>query len=243
MIEAGAKTRMQLLRFGKMWKQGEHVLVSGATGSGKTELAQKLLNERDRRGAHIIVFCLKIKDDATIESSYLQKGYARYKKWPKRGFPSWERKVVIWPDVTHHKGNVKGILAQQKDVFGEAFEKLLDSGHYTVLFDDGLYLVNPMFMGMGQEVAMAHAMGRSGHLTCLTNTQRPSHLPLIIYSSADHAFIGATREDSDKKRLAELQAEESSRVLADRVAAQGKHDFLWIPARMGGPSEPVNLAK
>jgi energy-coupling factor transporter ATP-binding protein EcfA2 len=226
-----------------VWKQGEHILVSGATGSGKTELAQKILQERDRRGAHIIVFCLKVKDDATIERSYLNQGYTRYKQWPKRGFPSWERKVVIWPDVSSHKGDYRGILGQQKDVFGTAFAKLLDSGHYTVLFDDGLYLTHPQFMGMSGELGMAHAMGRSGHLTCVTNTQRPSHLPLILYSSADHAFIGATREDSDKKRLAELQSDEPSKELAAKVAAQGKHDFLWVKARAGGPAEPVNLAR
>lgn len=240
-MKEGPKTRLQMLRFGKLWKQGEHVFVSGATGSGKTALAAKLLRERDRRDAHIIVFCFKTKDDATITTDYLDQGYTRYKKWPKRGFPSWERKVVLWPDVGSHKGNYRGILGQQKDVFSEAFAKILDSGHRTVLYDDGLYLTNPTFMGMAGELSMAHAMGRSGNLTNVTNVQRPSHLPLILYSSADHAFIGATREDSDKKRLAELQADEPSKVLAERVAAQGKHDFLWVKARMGGPAEPVNL--
>ncbi len=230
-----------MLRLGKLWKQGEHILVSGATGSGKTELAHEILDQRDRRGAHIIVFCLKLKDDATIEQSYLRNGYVRYKKWPKRDFPSWERKVVIWPDLASHKGNKDGIIAEQKDVFGRAFERLLDTGHRTVLFDDGLYLTHPQFMGMSGELAMAHAMGRSGNLTCITNTQRPSHLPLILYSSADHAFVGAAREASDVKRLGELQAEESSKDLGVRMAAQGKHDFLWIPARNGGPAEHVNL--
>lgn len=240
-MRPGPKTRQQMLRLGKMWDQGEHILISGATGSGKTELAKLVLNERDRRGAHIIVFCFKTRDDRTIEESYLKDGYTRYKEWPKRDFPSWERKVVIWPDVNPARGKYKDIIDIQKHAFDRAFSKLLDVGHRTVLFDDGLYLVNPQFMGMGGPLAMAHAMGRSGKLTCVTNTQRPSHLPLIVYGSADHAFVGATREDSDKKRLAGLQADESGKELAERVARQGKHDFLWVPARHGGPAEPVNL--
>lgn len=240
-MQPGPRTRNQMLRLGKLWKQGEHILVTGATGSGKTELADKIIEQRLRRGAHAIVFCFKTKEDKTIEDTYLKGGYARYKKWPKRDFPSWERQVVIWPDVSSAKGNYRDILDIQKSVFDDAFSKLLDGGHRTVLFDDGLYLVNPQFLGMSGPLAMAHAMGRSGHLTCITNTQRPSHLPLILYSSADHAFVGATRESSDVKRLAELQAEESSRDLAEKLKLQGKHDFLWIPARHGGASEHVNL--
>lgn len=242
-MRPGPTTRNQMLRLGKLWNQGEHILVSGATGSGKTQLAHAILNERDRRNAHIIVFCFKTKEDSTIEDTYLKGGYTRYKTWPKRDFPSWERKVVIWPDVKSARGNYRDILDIQKHAFTRAFDRLLDAGNRTVLFDDGLYLVDPGFMGMKGPLAMAHAMGRSGKLTCLTNVQRPSHLPLIIYGSADHVFVGATREDSDKKRLSELQAEESGKELAAKVASQGKHDFLWVPARHGGASEAVNFKR
>lgn len=240
-MEPGRATRLQLLRLGKMWKQGEHILVSGATGSGKTELIRHILAQREARGGHIIIFGSKTKRDSTLTNSYLNKGYTRYGKWPKRGFPSWERRIVLWPNVDSHKGNLHGIIQQQKDVFGTAFERIFDIGHYTVLFDDGLWLTHPQFVGMGTELAGAHAMGRSGNLTCVTACQRPSNLPLILYGSADHAFVGSTREESDKKRLAELQADESSKELQEIISRQGKHDFRWIPARHGGRSEHVNL--
>lgn len=240
-MQPGPKTRAQMLRLGKIWKQGEHILVTGATGSGKTKLTRKILEQRERRGAHIIVFCFKLRSDSTIEEDYLQRGFTRYNRWPKRGFPSWEKNVVIWPDVTKMKGDRQSIIGHQKEVTEDAIAKILDSGHYTVFFDDGLYLVHPQFLGMSGELAMAHAMGRSDKITCVTAAQRPSNLPLIVYGSADHALIGTARERADVERLAALQAEEGSKVLANRIAMQGKHDFLWVPARHGGPAEHVNF--
>jgi energy-coupling factor transporter ATP-binding protein EcfA2 len=241
-VALGPTMRRQMLRLGKMWKQGEHVLVTGATGSGKTQLASQILNERDRRGAHIIVLCFKTRRDDTIENLYLKRGYTKYTSWPKRDFPSWERKVVLWPDVRPARGNTRDIIAIQKEAMTRAFGRIMDQGNRTVLFDDGLYFVHPQFLNMGPELAMFHAMGRSDQLTGLTLAQRPSNLPLLVYGSADHAMVGMVRELSDQKRLAALQAEESAKELEQKIAGQGKHDFLWIPARHGGPAEPMNYA-
>lgn len=238
---AGPRTRQQMLRLGSMWKQGEHVLINGATGSGKTALARKVLEQRERRGAHVIVFCMKTKKDDTITDMYLKDGYTKYTKWPKRGFPSWESRVVMWPDVSKARGKYKDIIDIQKEVLGETFAKIIEQGNRTVLFDDGLYLTHPQFLGMSGELAMAHAMGRSDDITCITNAQRPADLPLIVYGSADHALVGTVREKADMDRLAKLQADEPARALGEKISRQGKHDFLWIPARHGGPAEPVNL--
>jgi hypothetical protein len=77
----------------------------------------------------------------------------------------------------------------------------------------------------------------------VTLMQRPSNVPLIIYGSASHAFISRTRELADLKRLAEMGAKESSRELAQRIAANGRHDFTWVPIAPDWPAETVNLAR
>jgi energy-coupling factor transporter ATP-binding protein EcfA2 len=238
-MKPGPKTREQLARMGRVWKQGEHVLISGSTGSGKTALARHIIELRAERGGHVVVFVMKPLEDKTIVDDY--KGFERWKRWKNRP-ASWENKVLLWPDVRKANGNKDAILEIQGEVFQEAFDGINKSGHYTVQVDEGLYATAPSFLNMSGDLAMAHAIGRSGRLTMVTLTQRPSHLPLILYGSASHAFVGRTREASDQKRLAELGAREGGKQLANRIADQGRHDFLWIPVAPDWPAETVNLA-
>lgn len=240
MEKVGLRTRSQLQRLRNVWRQGEHILISGSTGSGKTALARHVVEIRARNGGHVVVFCMKPLEDPTIVTEY--KDFERWKKWKNRP-ASWEKRVLLWPDVRSAKGDKEEILRIQSDVFQEAFNGINRSGHYTVQVDEGLYATSPTFLNMASDLAMAHAIGRSGRLTMVTLTQRPSHLPLILYGSASHAFVGRTREASDQKRLAELGAREGAKALATRIADQGRHDFLWIPVAPDWPAEPVNLRK
>lgn len=239
-MKPGPKTLAQLRKLRSTWKQGEHILISGATGSGKTALARHVVEIRAANGGHVVVFCMKPLEDRTIVEDY--KGFERWKRWKKRP-ASWENRVLLWPDVSKAKGDKDKILAIQDSVFREAFDGINHSGHYTVQVDEGLYTTSPVFLNMASNLAMAHAIGRSGRLTMVTLTQRPSHLPLILYGSASHAFVGRTREATDAKRLAELGSREGGKALGDRIANQGRHDFLWIPVAPDWPAERVNLAE
>lgn len=237
-MKLGPVTTDQMRRLASEWKQGEHVLISGATGSGKTALGRHVDEIRIERGGHVVVLICKLKPDQTILDDY--KGWTRWKEWKKR--PSaHENKILLWPDTK--KATLREALEIQKNVFGEAFDELGKVGKWTVDIDEGLYTSNPQFLNFGQELAMLHAIGRSSNLTLITKVQRPSHIPLIIYSSASHAFIGRTQEQTDLKRLSELGGRTSAKELAARISAQGRHDFLWVPVAPDWEPETVNLKK
>jgi energy-coupling factor transporter ATP-binding protein EcfA2 len=238
-MHPGPQTRSQLARMRRVWKQGQHVLISGATGSGKTALARHVVELRAQNGGHVVVFCMKPTEDKTITEDY--KSFRRWKHWRKPA--SWEKRVLLWPDVRKAKGDPKIIKAIQRDVFTEAFHSINETGRWTVQFDEGLYTVSPSFLNMADDLAMSHAMGRSADLTLVTLAQRPSHLPLIIYGSASHVFMGRTREATDQKRLAELGAKEGAKELANRISNLGRHEFLWVPVAEDWPAEIVDMAR
>lgn len=236
MITPGPRTREQLQRLRRVWKQGEHVLVSGPTGSGKTKLARHIVQIRLDNGGHVIVLVMKPKGDSTIREDY--GDFVRWTHFKKKP-PSWQNKVLLFPDTSKLKGDA--ILAHQKEVFEEAVDELNFEGKRTVVWDEGLYAVAPDFLNMGGKVAMMHAIGRGDDLTSVDLMQRPSNMPLIVYGSAAHAYVGRTREATDQKRLAELGARESSKELADMISRNTRHDFTWVPVAPDWPAETVNL--
>lgn len=240
MSEEGPIFQEQMRRFGREHKQGEHVLISGSTGSGKTKLTRRLIQPRLDRGGHVIVFVAKHNADKTFTEDY--SDFTVWRDYRKRP-PSWQNKVLLWPDVSKFKGNKTRILEHQKEVFTDAIEDINDKGRRTVVVDEGLYMCSPSFLSMADEIAMMHAIGRSNDLTMFDLMQRPSNMPLILYGSASHAFVGRTREESDKKRLAEMGARESSRELAAMIAANERHDFTWVPVTPDWPAECVNLRR
>jgi energy-coupling factor transporter ATP-binding protein EcfA2 len=237
-MEIGPVTREQLRRLDSLWEQGRHIAITGSTGSGKTLLARQVYQIRINHGGHVVVFVAKLKEDETIAEEY--RGWTRWKTWKKKPSP-YENRVLLWPDT--RRMTMRQALAHQKEVFAEAFDALGQHGVWTVGVDEGLYTSDPKFLNMAQELAMLHALGRSAKLTVVSLAQRPAHLPLIVYSSASHAFIGRTREAVDLKRVAELGGKKGSRQLAPRIAEQGKHDFLWIPIDADLDPEPVNLKR
>lgn len=224
-VPVGPQFRRAMRQLRGEWSQGQHVLITGATGTGKTTLASRIVQQRVDNGGCVVLFACKLKPDATIRDEY--PGWVTWKKWRARR-PG-ENRIILEADTRKH--NLSTAPAVQKAVFLDALNKISREGNWTVVIDEGLYFSSPSFLGLQNELAMMHALGRSAGITVVTLAQRPSHIPLIIYSSASHMFIGMNNEPSDAKRLKEASGRWSGRVLGERIARLGGYEYLWVPSR------------
>lgn len=223
------------------WNQGEHVLVTGGTGSGKTRLAYELDRIRIKRGGYVVVFVCKTQPDDTILDYYSKKnGWVRWKTWKKRPAPH-ERQVLLWPDV--QKKTYREAVAIMRREFQKALDAIQKGGKWTVHFDEGLFFSDPQFLGFKAELGMMHSLIRAGKGTLITLAQRPAHLPVSIYPNISHAFVGRASEQLDLRRLADLNGRESSKELQQRISQLGKHDFLHIAMGSQKPAEVIDLSK
>jgi energy-coupling factor transporter ATP-binding protein EcfA2 len=224
-------------RMGLFWRQGGHVLITGGTGSGKTELARQVIEQRIHRGGFVVVFMCKLTDD-TISSSY--RGFKRWKTWKSRPRID-ENRILLWPDVEGKP--LREALVIWKREFRHALDEISRTGKWTVQIDEGLFVSNPAYLGLAQELGMMYQLMRSAKGTMITLAQRPAHLPVTIYANIEHAFVGRASELPDLKRLADLDGPTNSRELQKLIAENGRHDFTWIPVGPGWKPEQVNLAR
>lgn len=237
-MNIGPVSSEQFRRLGRGWKQGEHILITGGTGSGKTSIARQVIEQRIIRGGFVMVFVGKLQPDETILRDY--KGFVRWKRWRK--VKPTDQRVLLWPDTDRYPTK-DGKLKEQREVFSEAFDKLLNVGTWTVQIDEGLYTANPRFLNLASHLAMASSMGRSAKMTLITLAQRPSHLPLELYANASHAFTARATNLEDRKRMAQLDTVEDTKAIMENLKNLKRYDFLWTPTVMYEKSEVVNLKR
>jgi energy-coupling factor transporter ATP-binding protein EcfA2 len=236
-VQIGPKSKRQLAKLDSVWRQGDHVLITGGTGSGKTLLARQLDQIRLSHGGSVVVFVCKLKPDETITNHY--QGWTRWTTWHSSPLLT-EQRILLWPRVEHLKPTQAIDLMRTE--FGKALESIGKSGLWTVHIDEGLMLSSPHYLGLGNVLGLMYALMRSSKGTMITLAQRPSHLPVSIYANISQAFVGRASELPDLRRLADLDGHVNSKDLQRMISQNSRHDFLWIP--IGGDLAPerINLA-
>lgn len=186
------------------WKQGEHVIIIGDTGSGKTFLTSKILPLRE----HVIVLRTKpddIKFDGFRKVDLLRKAGGYFNDAGKK-----VNRFLLDPDYD----------LQQREL-SLAFEKAWREGGWTIAIDETYYATQ--ILKLEKQINKLLTQGRSKHITVICGMQRPVFISRFAMSQATHAFIFRC-EGRDLKSLADALSPSIIKPVEDLR----EHDFIYF---------------
>lgn len=158
------------------WNQGEHVTVIGDTGTGKTYLIARLIQQRE----YVIFFKTKADDTA------LPTDFRRAKK--AAILDGTARRIILQPDYR-----------QQAREGWYMFEKVWTQGGWTLVIDELWYTER---LGLTDQVERILTQARSKYVSMVLGMQRPVTTSRFAISQCKHLFTFAL-EGRDAKTVAE----------------------------------------
>lgn len=209
-------------------RPGEHALILGSTGSGKTHLQNSLLH----KWPFTVTFETKT-DDVTMEKLIRDNGYEQFATWHRLTAKDHPRRV-IWPPGR----NLKTMQDKQKTVFEDAMEKIWVEGGrpkekpvgWCVAMDEVWWFAN--VLGMAKYINIYLQQGRSSGISLFGASQRPNMIPTAFYSQPTHMFFFREKERRNLDRLSELDYGNSTAVKF-LVSSLEKFQVLYLNQETG----------
>jgi hypothetical protein len=115
-------------------------------------------------------------------------------------------------------------------VIADALDAMFASGAWAVLLDDLQYLTDELRLGPQMQTLLLQA--RSIDMSLMLSTQRPRHVPVVVWNQCTHLFIFGTKDADDLRRLGGLGGLDG-RIIRNAVAALDTHECLYVNTRSG----------
>lgn len=196
--------------FKRKWEQGQHVLISGPTGSGKTYVAEDVKEARE----WVVVIASK-KSDETLDKGY--KGFKRMDSWP----PDWNTKMVLfWKKPK----TIEDLEKMRKAIYGVMADVFIRGG-WTIYFDDLAFISGTL--KMDKQLRMMYTQVRSNNTSLVASVQRPFRVPVEVISQSSYILLFPTKDEEDIRRIASQSGQDFRRLRYQTEQLQ-QYQFLFI---------------
>lgn len=192
-------------------KKGEHVFIAGRTGSGKTFLTKRYL-----QNVHP-VYALDVKK--TLDWQNVPEDDIDYLDRLEKVTKSRKKKVIYQP----HWDEMK------PEFYNEFFKFIYKKEETTIWVDETMGIGTAMKFPEYYKALLTR--GRELGISVWSCTQRPATIPIISMSEATHLFIFDLNMKKDRVRIAEIAGEE------EFLKLPGKYVFWYY--NMVDSSKPI----
>ncbi len=181
-------------------RQGEHILITGRTGSGKSMFARALLSRR-----RFLIFFRSKADDVDWRMDRKTRTLRSSLNGMEDGRV--ERLEIAPPPE------------EQGEIFYQALKRAEEHKGWTLYIDEGKRFDE---LGLMPELEHLATQGRSMRISVVTGTQRPTWISRYLVSEPSH-HISFWHDGRDRKTLRECVSESHYEAMS-RV---GPHQFAW----------------
>jgi hypothetical protein len=211
------------------YRAGEHVTFIAPTQWGKTTLAKQLLDATATKKLQAVILVIKPRD-GVVRQWTRQDRYKLIRTWPPGPIARFSEPhgYILWPKPTYDP-------KIDDDVYAREFRKAIIACYKKgdkILFADEVWGLTEPHVGLGHELTTVWTRGASDDHPILGcglwgATQRPAWVPVVMYGSASHLFLGRIADEKDRKRFREIGGIDPEFV-EYHVMRLGQNEFLYI---------------
>lgn len=208
------------------WDPGQHMMIFGRTGFGKTHAALWMLNARaddldaGGREAHVAVLETKARDE-TLKTSL----WPIIESWPPTYRQRQDRRIIVWPPYRAASTNA----TDMKPVFTDALDAMMREGGWTIYVDETAYFIENLKLRASLDEFWNG--GRSSDLTIVAGAQRPVWVNRSMTSQAKWALCFFIGDEDDRTRVGEVLG--SRRRYPPVIARLKRYECLVIRTDTG----------
>ena len=208
-----------LPEFMELWEQGQHVIIIGRTGRGKTTFEHAILDARlEERDASVVIIETKPRDRTMQRLA--REGWHVIKRWPPDYAARASRRVILWPPYSVPSR----ARATTGPVIVEALDEIMLEGGWTVCLDEAGYLVETL--GLRHVLDEFWQGARTSGICLVAGSQRPVWIARGQVSQGDWAISFVISDEDDRERMAQVMG--SRKLWKPEIARLRDHQLLLV---------------